>query len=114
MMINEVTIGGISRPVRYGWSALAMFQDMTGMSLTELSQLDSSKMSMRHMIMFAYCGLKDGARKAKQEFPYDPEDVADWMDEDADVFMKMFGEFVRNLTPQDGKRQSGDKKKAKS
>lgn len=113
-MIKEINIGGKLRPVSYGFNALAMFQSMTGLTLTELNGIDSSKMTLTAMIQFAYCGLKDGARKAKQEFNYSTEDVADWLDDDSASFIALFSEFVQSQAPQDGKSSAGsDKKKVR-
>lgn len=110
-MIKEVNIGGQVRPVSYGWNALAMFQELSGLTLGELSQIDQSRMSLRSMMQFAYVGLKDGARKYKQPFDHSIEEVADWMDDSPDAFIELFGEFVRSQAPQDGKHQGGGSKK---
>lgn len=98
MIYKEINVGGQLRPVSYGFNALAMFQDMTGQPLNELPNI-GLKMPMRYMIIFAYVGLKDGARKAKQEFAYTVEDVGDWLDDDADAFIEMFGDFVASQAP---------------
>ena len=113
-MLKEINIGGTTRPVSYGFNALAMFQNMSGLTLTELNSIDTTKMTLTAMIQFAYCGLKDGARKAKQEFGYTTEDVADWLDDDSEAFIALFTEFVQSQSPQDGKASvSSGKKKAK-
>jgi hypothetical protein len=107
MIIKDVNIGGIARPVSYGFNALARFQEISGLALTEINSLNSGNMTLKSMIQFAWVGLWDGARKAKKDFPYSIEDVGDWLDEDSDAFIQLFGEFVQSQAPQDGKKSSG-------
>lgn len=102
MIIKEINIGGQPRPVSYGFNALAKFQEMSGLSLAELTSLNASSMGLKSMIQFAWVGLYDGARKAKMEFPFTIEDVGDWLDEDSEAFVAMFSEFVQSQSPQDG------------
>lgn len=108
-MIKEIEIGGQMRPVSYGFNALAMFQDLTGLGLAELPTIGMN-MPIRHMIAFAYCGLKDGARKSKQEFTASVEDVGDWLDDNSEAFIALFGEFVANQAqaPTDKKKEAGE------
>lgn len=107
MITHEVEIGGTKRPVSYGFNALAMFQDMTGEPLDRLPEI-GMKMPIRYMIIFAYVGLKDGARKAMVEFTATVEDVGDMLDDNPDAFISLFAEFVNSQAP-----PSPDKKKAK-
>lgn len=107
-MIKEITIGGQLRPVSYGFNALAMFQDLTGLGLNQLSELRPESMTLKIMIQFAYVGLRDGARKSKIDFPFTTEDVGDWLDDDSAAFIHLFTEFVGSQQPEavEGKKKA--------
>ena len=109
-MIKEIHIGGKMRPVSYGFNALAMFQDLTGIGLSQLGSMSMDTMTLTSMIKFAYCGLKDGARKAKQDFTASIEDVADWLDDDSQAFIDLFSEFVNSQAPEDTGKKKVTKK----
>lgn len=92
MQFELVKIGGKKRPVRYGFWALAEFGEITGLKLHEMNRLDA-EMSIKDAIVLTFVGLKDGARKADQEFNYELPDVADWLDEDENAFTNVLEVF---------------------
>jgi len=102
MLIEYVNIGGAKRPVKFGFNALAMFCDMTGMTIADLQNIGATIVP-RQMIQLIWCGLNDGARAAGVPFegtvkvaagdekivPVSVEMVGDWMDEDPQVITEM-------------------------
>ena len=107
-MIVEIEFGGEKRPVKYGMNALAIFGDLTGTGLNDLSKFET-EMTFSEVLSLIYAGLKEGARQAKKEFTLTVEDVGDFLDDDVDKiqeFMKVFTEQMpksKNLeAPQAG------------
>ena len=106
MIDGIVKMNGVEMPVSYSMNALAMFQKMTGTPLDKLPEIGMN-MPLEWMIIFAYCGLKDGARRAKVEFTATVEDVGDWLTDNAESFTELFTQFVVSQAP-----APKDKKKA--
>jgi len=89
-----IEIGGQSRPVKFGWNALATFGKLSKTGVADLSIFESG-MNFEDILLLIYCGLKEGARKEGKEFKNTVEDVGDWLDEDIDKieeFLKLFAE----------------------
>jgi hypothetical protein len=89
-----IEIGGQSRPVKYGWNALALFGKLSKSGVADLSIFESG-MKFEDVLLLIYCGLKEGARKEGKEFINTIEDIGDWLDEDTDKieeFMKVFAD----------------------
>jgi hypothetical protein len=102
-MIKSYQIGGELRPVKFGFNALRIFGNLTGLSVVQMETLGTD-MSMDHLVKLVYCGLVDGARVEKKEFPFLVEDVADWLDEDKGLMIEMFTEFAASMAqPQEKK-----------
>ena len=78
-MLRHLNIGGETRPVNFGFNALAeasqhlavdwVLDITTGLSFVQLRAL-------------YWAALKDGARIEGKEFSFTPENVADWISED--------------------------------
>jgi hypothetical protein len=102
-MIKNYQIGGELRPVKFGFNALRIFGDLTGLSIAKMETLGAD-MSFDHLIKLVYCGLIDGARVEKKEFTATLDDVGDWLDEDKGLMMEMFQEFAASMAqPQEKK-----------
>lgn len=97
-MIKEIIIGGQSRPIRFGFNALAEFCKVTGLKIGNIDEVGAN-MDFGHIRALVYCGLKDGARKAGDKFTATLEDVGDWMDDSKEVIIEVFDEFVQSQAP---------------
>lgn len=80
-----VQVGDDSKPVRFGFNALADFCDAAGLSLADLQALDLTALGLRELLALYWAGFKDGARKEGEPFAESIEDVGDWMDEIEDA-----------------------------
>lgn len=95
-------------PVRYGWSALAKFGDLSGMTMDDVLGLDLEKMKMSDLLRFILVGFQDGARYEGEECKFkNIEEIGDLLDEDPDVMQKIMDAFGE-MTKTEGE---GDKKK---
>jgi len=104
-MTNQIFINGTEHPVKYGFNALRLFSNQTGIGLNELAQLSDS-MSIDHAIALIWAGLKDGARVEKIEFTMTMDDVADLLDDDQTIIEQCVALFVKSFV-----KPSGDEKK---
>lgn len=104
-MTKQILINGNTHPVKYGFNALRLFSNETGIGLNELAQLSNS-MSIDHAIALIWAGLKDGARIEKIEFTMTMDDVADLLDEDQTIIEQCVSLFVESFA-----KPSGDEKK---
>ena len=95
-MTKQILVNGKQYPVKYGFNALRLFSNETGIGLNELTQLQDS-MSIDHAIALIWAGLKDGARVEKIEFEMSMDDVADLLDEDATLIEQCVAYFVESF-----------------
>lgn len=100
-----IKVGEKTYPVKYGFNALRMFCNESGIELQDLEQIASS-MKIDHAINLVWAGMKDGARVEKQDFDLTPEDIADLMDEDNTLINQCMELFVASFI----KPNSGEKK----
>lgn len=91
-----VLINGKDYPCRFGMAALMEFTKQTNIKINDLGNLGND-MTMEEAITLCWCGLKDGARKAKKPFNLDPYDVADLIDEDQEAIEKMMEVFANQF-----------------
>jgi hypothetical protein len=104
-----INLGGVERPISFGMAAMATFSKETNISINEMF-LMAQNMRLDHILTLAFAGLKDGARKAKQEFSFTNEDVADWFDADPNG-MEKIGEVMNIYVEQTVKPETNAKKK---
>ena len=104
MTYEEIESEGKKYPVRYGFWALNQFCKVCGLTLADLGKLES-QMQPEHAIGLVWAGLKDGHRKAKLSFDLSLDDIADLIDEDAQLITKCMTVF--------GKHQQNDSKTEK-
>lgn len=95
-MTKQLKVNGKEYPVKYGFNALRLFSNQTGISLDQLSQLQDS-MSIDYAIALIWAGLKDGARVEKIEFDMTMDDVADLLDEDQSIIEQCVAYFVESF-----------------
>jgi len=95
-------------PVRYGWSALAKFGDISGMTMDDVLELDLKKMKMSDLLRFILVGFQDGARYDGQECIFKSiEEIGDLLDDEPNVVEKIMDAFAEMTKAEEG----GDKKK---
>jgi len=95
-MTKQILVNGTEHPVKYGFNALRLFSNETGIGLDELSQLEN-KMSIDHAIALIWAGMKDGARVEKIDFTMTLDDVADLLDDDPTIIQQCVAFFVESF-----------------
>lgn len=94
-MINHVEINGKTRPVQYGLDALEEFSKLTGLTADQVMFELDQHLKLGKIPTFIYCGLKYGAKRAKQEFDLTRDDVEAFLSDDPSLisgFMMAFAE----------------------
>ena len=77
----DFEIGGEIRPVKFDFNTLADISDKHGLSLTELRNLDSKRMTATVLRTLVWSGLVHGARTAGKDVDFTLEDVGSWVGE---------------------------------
>ena len=110
---NTIPIGGEVRPVHYGFAALSEWCELTGHGIDDLSNIGKN-LTLQAAIQLIYCGLKHGARRKKIDFNFNPDDVADWIDDEGmDIFndaMQIFSDSMSRITPEKKSKEKVKKK----
>ena len=81
---------------RFGMNTLRLFTSMSGIPLNEIEKIGEN-MDLDTAIQLAFCGLKDGHRKAGKDFNLTLDDVADLMDYDMDSLTKIMDVFANQF-----------------
>ena len=105
-----IETGDKKLPVRYGMNALAQFGDLTGKSMTQVTEAlrDFGSLKMSEVLTFIYVGFVDGARKAGEECKIKSvQDVGDLVDEDGELLEKVLKVYTAQSPPP----AEGDSKK---
>lgn len=76
-MLNYVKIGEKEYPVSFGNAALVAFEADTGISISSIGE----NTPYSNTIRLVYIALRDGARRAKQEFTMTFEAMCDLLDD---------------------------------
>lgn len=105
MNAQLVKVGDNTYPVKYGFNALRLFCNASGIELQELEKLGES-ITFDYAINLVWAGLKDGARVEKQSFDLTVEDVADLLDQDPSLINQCVELFTASFI----KPASGEKK----
>ena len=93
-MQEHIEIAGTTYPVKYGFNALRIFTNLSGIKLQEMGKL-STDINLEHAILLMYAGLKDGARVEKVKFTLSVDEVADLLDQDQEALNKCMEVFAR-------------------
>lgn len=93
-MQEHIDIAGKTYPVKYGFNALRIFTNLSGIKLQDMGQL-STDINLEHAILLMYAGLKDGARAEKATFTLSVDEVADLLDQDQEALNKCMEVFAR-------------------
>ena len=105
MTTQLVKVGDNTYPVKYGFNALRLFCNASGIELQELEKLGES-ITFDYAINLVWAGLKDGARVEKQNFDLTVEDVGDLLDQDPSLINQCVELFTASFI----KPASGEKK----
>lgn len=98
-------------PVNFGMNTLAMFSEMRDLSMTEVINLDYTKLTLMDIMALLYAGLKDGARKAKEDCKIDSvEDFNDFTEDNPGVVAELKDIFTKQQG-QDKETEGEGKKK---
>lgn len=82
-------------PVNYGMNAMAMFSEERGIGINDVFNLDYDKLNFMDLMALLYVGLKDGARKTKEDCKFESlEAFLDFADDEPDVIGKVAGVFA--------------------
>jgi len=97
-------------PVNYGMNAMAMFSEDRGIGINEVFSLDYEKLSLMDLMGLLYVGLKDGARKAKEDCKFPSlEELLDYADDHSEIISDISTIFQNQMTSK--KSGEGSKKK---
>tara|TARA_R100000773_G_scaffold42810_1_gene40447 strand:+ start:945 stop:1301 length:357 start_codon:yes stop_codon:yes gene_type:complete len=108
MTYEILVIDGKDYPVRFGFNALREYSRITGATMQDLNKLANGQTTFNDAFALIYCGMKDGARKAKKEFKYSIADVTDLFDGNMDAIEEAFEILGRAM------EESGKEKKLKA
>ena len=101
----EIKIGGQTRPVRFGFNAMAEFCDSRDMALADLDGMNEKSLKVGDVRELLYVGLKYGARKRSVEFDHTRMDVGDWME---DFDEEAFGRVMEVFAASQGEPEEGE------
>ena len=94
-----MNIGGLDRPIKMGLNQSIAYCELRGISITQMNKefkrFTDGMHSGSEVRDLIWSALKDGARKAKVEFPYDNLDVGDWIE---DIKPEAVIEFINKLS----------------
>jgi hypothetical protein len=82
--MSTIKLNGKEYPFKFNFNAIAEFEELSGIPLQDFEKALTS-LSMRNMIRFIYCGVKEGARLEQAEFNSTIEDIGAWINEEAIV-----------------------------
>jgi len=92
-------------PIKFGFSALRNFSKLTGVTLKEMETFGQD-MTFDVAITLIWCGLKDGARAAKEDFDFTSDDLCDAMDEDTSIIERSMVIFTDMMSKNEKKSQA--------
>lgn len=102
---KTIRLGGIDRPVRFSIATLTKIEDgdQDKRSFDEIA----SSGRLTDMVTLVFHGLKAGAKKEKEQFPYNRDDVLEWLDEmNLNVFAEQLGEIIEGDMPAESKTET--------
>ena len=110
--IKRITINGEEYPISFGLNQTILYCEKRDISVNEYNEqlaklADGSGSELRDLIWSA---LKDGARRAKEEFKLDEYDVGDMLEEMSAEDINSIIEIMVGTMP-DTKAKDTDKKK---
>jgi len=94
--MKQIEFGGEKRPVKYGWNALAIFGELTGTGLNDLSKFET-EMTFKEVLALIYAGLKEGARAEKKDFDLTMDDIGDFLDKETEKIQEFIDVFTSEM-----------------
>ena len=94
--------------VRFSYKALKNFTDKTGLGLTELGNI-----SIGHIGILMWCGLKSGAQHNKEKFEHTIDDCENWLDDDMSLMSQVMDALTQDMAKL-GEAKAPKKKKVVS
>jgi hypothetical protein len=91
--MQQITIAGKTYPISFGFAALYAYEQWRGKSLLAAFNTGDALPEISTIVDLAFVGLQQGARKERQSFQMQPEDVADLITEGPEcipVIMEIF------------------------
>ena len=110
-MMKYLTVDKKERPINFGWGALELFEELTGISGYDWSALQ--KMKMKDSRMLIYSGFVNGAEVTGKEVDFNPDDVKRWLNEDMSLLESVMEIFIHDMAPPetDQKKKEEDPEK---
>ena len=106
MTYEILEIDGRDYPIRFGFNALREYSKITGSTMQDLNKLANGQTTFNDAFALIYCGMKDGARKAKKEFRYSIADVTDLFDGNLNAMEEAFEILGRAMEDSSGEKKS--------
>ena len=104
-MINKITLGDKTYPVRWSFNALIKMEEILGESPFSLMQSESKMNSPRVMRALIYCGIYGGTRLIGEEMSITEEEVGDYIDfGQMDKYVKLFSDDILSQSGKKAKR----------
>ena len=107
-MFEYIKINDKKMACKFGFNALRHFSKETGTSIQDMGKIGND-MTFETAIQLIYCGLKDGARAAKDVFTYTIDDLGDDLDYDMEAIERCMTLFTEQMG-----NGANDKKKVKA
>lgn len=111
-----IELGGVRRPVRFGFEGLLAYEKKTDRkALSDFAALsdDLSQVSVTMMVDLVWSGLYAGYRKEGIPQDFDEFDVANWLGDAPDAFQAVMGVFAESF-PSAEKKTTPRQVKAKA
>ena len=99
MTTTFIELGGVKRPVRFGFEGLLAYEQKTGRkALADFAQLsEADTVSVTLMVDLVWCGLHAGYRKEGIPQDFDEYDIAAWLGESPDAFEQVAKVFAESF-----------------
>tara|TARA_R110002020_G_scaffold731_4_gene3643 strand:+ start:6765 stop:7121 length:357 start_codon:yes stop_codon:yes gene_type:complete len=105
MNYEILEINGNDYPIRFGFNALREYSKITGATMQDLNKLANGETTFNDAFALIYCGMKDGARKAKKEFRYSIADITDLFDGNLESMEEAFEILGRAMEESSGEKK---------
>ena len=106
--MDFIKIAGQRRPVKFGMLANFKIEEIAGKSVNEFLDEYQQTLSIRGLMTMLYAGFYAGAYLEKQEFDFEVQDMAAWIDQSEDgIILKLVDLFVESQpvdTDSDGEK----------
>jgi hypothetical protein len=105
-MKHYFELGGVERPVLFGFAALYQYEQRTGRNaLKDFAAMQGGEASITLLVDLLYSGLCAGSRSDGEKIDFEPQDVAEWIGGDFGIFEKVAKAFTEAFPPADGEKK---------